>query len=159
LLESDLMQYKRKLMSLLIQNDNIVTAIDEPDLSPDELIFNNIYPFLKVPESQEIVKCYITMKIDTTNIQHNDIYKNFMITLCILCHESKMCCEYGGVRTDVIAGEIVNMLNWRDDIGFTIELVSDTENVLNEKYHIRQLVFKTITSNSIENGMKINARR
>lgn len=159
MLDSDLMQYKKKIMSLLIQNENIVSAIDEPDLSPDELIYNNIFPFLKVPKTQEEAKCYVTMKVDTTNIQRNEIYKNFVITICVLCHESKMCTPYGGIRTDVIAGEIVRLLNWREDIGFTLELTSDTESILNEDYHIRQLVFETITSNSMENGVKINAYR
>jgi len=157
MIDSDVMKYKRKIMGLIIQNPNIVEAINATDiLEPDKLIYTHIFPFFKTDGISGVSGTYITIKLDTTQIMRNNIYKNFILTICVLVRQSEMETIYKGSRTDVIAGELVKMFAWNDSIGFDLELGQDKEDPLNETYYIRQLIFKTITTNSMENGEKVN---
>jgi hypothetical protein len=157
MIDSDKMKYKRKIMSLLVQNPNIVTLINAQDISkPDDLIDTHIFSYLDFPDVPTIVDTYIAMKLDTTKVMKNEVYKNFILTICVIVHKSKMETNYGGNLTNVISGEIIQMLNWNDNFGFTLELVSDREFIHEKTYHVEELVFKTITPNSMQNGMRIN---
>lgn len=157
MIDSDVMKYKRKIMGLIINNNNIVEAINATDIvNTDDLIYTHIFPFFKTTGISGISGTYITLKLNSTSIKKNDIYKQFILTLNILCRQDQMETEYKGSRVDVIAGELVQMFNWNSKIGFDLELFSDMEDPLNETYYIRELKFKTITTNSVENGVKIN---
>jgi hypothetical protein len=144
-------------MGLLIQNPNIVEVLDVPDLiKPDDLIYTHIFPYLKIPKIQITTETYITMSLNTTKVTKNKAYKDFILMFCIYSHEAKMQTDYGGTRNDVLGGEIVQMFAWNDKIGFDLELISDKEDIYSETYHRRTIVFQTITSNSMQNGMRIN---
>ena len=159
------MIYKRKLISFIINNTNILQAlgIDISTESEEDIVYKYIFPYLKNPNTQLISKSFITMEVDSEIMSSNKIYKDFIVTICVICHDEEMkfkdeVMKIGGTRLDYISGEIVNMFNW-ENIGFTLELQKDSGSILNDSYFIRELVFKTISANSMSNGVKINGIR
>jgi len=139
---------KKKIMNALVENENIVAALDVPEIEdPYDLIYTHIYPFLYMPDIQEKAKVYITMKLETTKIFSNDRFKNAILTLCVVSHRDKMKTEWNSTRTDLIAGLLIDEFNWKDLLGFEMELSSDIESPLDNTYYVRQVVFESTVKN------------
>lgn len=155
--DSDIMKLKRKFLSLIWNNENIMTALDYQDYddeNPQDCMYKVLFPYIKIDGTIESVKTYIGLKIDVPNIARNDIYKNFTLTITVISHNSHMRTNYGGTRTDVICGELIKMLNWNNKVGFDLELFFDVEDPLDKNFYYRTVKFKSITSNSMINGVK-----
>jgi hypothetical protein len=134
-----------------------MTALDYPNFDPEapqDCMYEVLFPYIKIDYTVDQVGTYIGLKIDSPSICKNELYKNFILTITVICNNSAMRTDYGGTRTDAICGELVKMLNWNNTIGFTLELTSDVEDVLNKDYYYRTVRFKSIASNSIKNGVK-----
>ena len=155
--DSDIMKLKRKFLSLIWNNKNVMTALDYSEYdeeNPDDCMYKVLFPYIKIDGTISAVKTYIGLKIDTTSISRNDIYKNFVLTISVICHNEAMRTNYGGTRTDVVCGELIKMLNWNNKVGFDLELFFDVEDPLDKTYYMRTIKFKSITSNSMVNGVK-----
>lgn len=150
---------KRKIMLKLANNSKIFDLIDNDSVSkesPDDLIYKNIFPYLKVDYTiQEAVTC-IGVKIDYPNIDSNEIYKDAQLTFLVVSANRCLKVDGGYTRTDLIGEEILNAFNWDDSLGFTLKLSSDKEDPLDETFYYRKLVFNTVSPNSMKNGDKIN---
>ena len=126
----------------------------QPTQEPDDLINTLIFPQIKITFTDQETKTYIGLKIDYPSICRNELYKNYFLTIMIISNNNHLKSANGESRPDLIAEEIIDLLNWNNNIGFTLELVSDIENPLDNKYYYRELKFKSIKSNGVENGMK-----
>ena len=57
--------WKNKILGELSQDDNIVDALGlNEGESPDDLVWNRLFPHYYIPETQEEVKTYILVEID-----------------------------------------------------------------------------------------------
>lgn len=149
-------QLKRKFMKLLYESDAIVSLIGDDSIeSPDDLLGTHIFPQLKVDFTEQQVGSYIGLKIDYPSICNNELYKNYYLTLLIISHTSHLLCN-GDNRVDLIGEETIKIYNWNEDIGFRLELKSDSEYVLDKSYYVREQIFSSITSNSMVNGVRQN---
>jgi hypothetical protein len=121
---SEISTYKNTILSKLIQNENIVKAIGNINSdflntsaisNPRELLFNNIYPFLYVPDSQEEQKCYITIKFKFK--YSGNMYKVGNVCFYVFAHQDIQKTDYPWIRTDYVLNEIETLFNETRDLG------------------------------------------
>ena len=153
----EIVRYKQQLTSLIINNEKIVKLINEEDIeNPEDLIYHNIYDFVRVPETIDEERTYICLKVDVPEVYRSSfLFKQLIITIYIISHQNQMITEYGGTRIDLISALVDKMLNGRKDIGKKkLELISNIEDGIGSKHRCRILKFK---ASDIDNGKCLNA--
>lgn len=150
---TEIIDYKNKVIKDILHNEdetlsaNIVMAIDEDYVdSQDDLIYRNIFPYLRIPETQTETRCYITMSVDMPKVStKNYFFKDMVITINVIVHEDlmKMPAQYSATRADYIASIINKIFNNNKNYGtVALEYVSDVESVLLSKFFVRTLRFR-----------------
>ena len=146
----DISKYKIELLSDMYKNPKIVEAIDSQNVGyvpgePDTLMYRNLFPFMRVPETQSIADTYILISVDIDRIHRNNrAYAQYQTTIWALAGLDRMQMppKYGATRIDYIGEEITRMFNGATKFGFSrYELVSSREILLDTKYLYRELVF------------------
>lgn len=121
----ELSRYRLKVLSALISSENVVKAVANPETNfldqttlddPTTLIYSNIYPYKKIPNTETEQKTYITMRIGGFRPVGNE-FKDGYITIFIFCNVELLRTDYGCLRTDYIASEIDELLNRSRDFG------------------------------------------
>lgn len=141
----EIVRYKQQLTSLIINNEAIVKLINEPEITnPEDLIYHNIYDFVRVPETIDEEKTYICIKVDVPQVYRSSfLFKQLIISIYIISHQKQMITEYGGTRIDLISALLDKMLNGRKDIGKKkLELISNIEDSVGSKHRCRIMKFK-----------------
>ena len=149
---SEIIRYKQQLTSLVINNEAIVKLINEQDIdNPEDLIYHNVYDFVRIPETIDEERTYICFKVDVPEVYRSSfLFKQLIITVYVISHQKQMITEYGGTRIDLIGALIDKMLNGRRDIGKKkLELISNIEDGVGSKHRCRILKFK---AEDIDNG-------
>ena len=152
----DIGEYKQKILSILFNSETIVAGIDsqqptidvdedgvDPD-SPDTLVYNNLFPYLRIPETENEADTYILVAVDIININKtNPTYANYLITFWIMSHQKKMRMKgQNCTRIDYLSKEVKKLFDGNLEFGFNkLELISNKEVILNEKYQYRELRF------------------
>lgn len=135
-------------MTMLYENEAIVQLIGDTEIEyPDDLIGTHIFPRLKVDFTKQEVGSYILLDIDYPSICNNELYKTYLLTVLLISHNG--CSFYhGSNRVDLMAEEVIKMLNWNDTFGFRLELKADREYVLDKNHYARELMFTSVVSNA-----------
>ena len=142
-------------MSELSQDDEIIKALGlNPDESPDDLVWVRFYPHDYIPQTEEIVKTYITLEIDIPERRsrygdsENNIWVRPYIVFRVLTHQEDMHMNLigeSGTRMDYLSELIEDKYDGRQDFGVGIlRLISDTAGSVNTTYRCRQLVFEAV---------------
>ena len=150
---------KRKIMMMLANNTDIFELFDNNTIdkdTPDDLIYVNIFPYLRVDYTVQEAGTYIGVKLEYPNIDTNEIYKDTQLTFLTVSANRHLKTDGGYARTDLISEKILEIFNWNSFLGFKIKLVSDTEDPVDENFYYRKLIFKSVSPNSMRNGDKIN---
>jgi hypothetical protein len=153
---SDVIKYKNKIMNQLVQNQDVLTLINNPNIStdnPEKLTKENLFPRIKIPDTTTTVKNYICFDYNSKENKYNDIYKTVIINMVVLCHKDEINTIWGS-RHDVLGGVLVDMFNWSNLLGFQLELTIDKESIWEKDYYARELQFTNTVSNSMKNGVK-----
>ena len=154
-------ELKLRFIGDLIANEEVVSLIDYANKGtyPEDLIYTHIFPFWKVDRGTlQDVGAYVGLKIDYPNVAANDLYKNFRLSVLILCHHSIMKVEKkNGTRIDLLGEILGQMWTWDKSGEFQLELLSDKEDVMSEDYLCRTMVFASRTSNNVRCGVKGHA--
>jgi hypothetical protein len=149
LLDSEVIEYKRKIINQLVSIPEIYNFISNTEITnPAQMVNKNIFSYMRVPDSTTTVKNYICFDYNSKKSNRNSAFKNCTINLGIICHEDTISTNYGN-RHDVLGGIVLNSFNWTNILGFELELVSDTEAILENKYHVRTLQFVNLTTNNL----------
>ena len=148
---------KRKIMQILYENSAIIELLDCPDVDPeqpDTALYTCIFPYVRVPNTQEEVGTFIGVKINMISpYEINDRFASMRIFVVILCAFDKLNVPgQKGIRTEIIASEIESALNWNNDFGFQIRLQSVSEEMATHEYYGCIMTFETIRSNTLKNG-------
>lgn len=140
----EIIRYKQQIMSMFINNDEIIRLIDAKDCeNTEELINENIFYFLRVPEAPEEEKTYICIEVDIPNTSsvYNNLMRELVITIYIITHENLMATT-SGTRTDLLSAEIDKLLSSQRIIGKTkMELLTNTANGIGVKHRCRIMTF------------------
>ena len=143
-------EYKKEMLKDLYSNPLVVKGLDSQQIDvvndePDSLLYQNLFPFLRVPDTQTISDTYILLSVDIDKInRYNKVYAKYKTTMWILAHleRMQMPAEYQATRIDYLAEVLIEMFSGKHKFGFSeFELHSNREILLNEKYYYRELVF------------------
>lgn len=121
---NELKNYKKTLINKIISSERLVKLIAEDDaVNPESLVYSHVFPYPHIVDTTTLEGTYITMKISVPKV-YNKTYKDLNIWIYIITHE-RLLNTSGGLRTDLIASEIENLLNGSLDFGLgRLELVS-----------------------------------
>ena len=141
--------YKTELLKDIINTPSIVQAINsqQPNVvteEPDSLIYKNLFPYMRIPETQSRADTYILLSVDIDRVNRfNKTYARYRTVFWVLAHKESMEMEErNATRIDFIGEEIKDLFDGKHKFGFSeFELVSNREILLNEKYSYRELTF------------------
>ena len=150
--DDDIVRKKRLIEQILYSDVDIVEVLDNPDIdpeSPEDLVYENIYPFLRIPGTQDVSKNFITFTVDDTErMPSNSVMKTQTIQFVIFVHKDNIKTKYGMARHDLLGYLIRDIFNLSNKLGPQMELVSDREYVTDADYITRTLKFELIDDNS-----------
>lgn len=154
----EIIDYKLQAMNALINEDNIVKAINAKDSSGElieagDLFYTHIFPYAYIPETLDVAGCYVTFEISMPSVSTiNYFFKEILITITIICHQSMMQMKEGeplgstgATRTDYISVAIDKLFNLKDGVigKRKLELVSNIEGAIDPVHRCRIMRFKT----------------
>ena len=152
--DKQISETKQKIMNLLVNNANIVAAIDNPDITdPDDLIYENLWYSFRIPPVETEKMTHICLRCNVTESRDNDTTNNLDIYILIVTHQDLMkvprdSIARGCTRVDYLAGQIETMLNGRQVLGLKkLRLVSSTEDSTDPRHPCRILRFRGACSN------------
>ena len=143
-------EYKMAILADVYNNPLIVEAIDSQQADvfkdePDSLMYRNLFPFLRIPDTQNKADTYVLLSVNVDRINRNNkTYAIYRTTIWVLAHMERMQMpeRYKATRIDFIGEELKKMFDGGYEFGFSeFELISNREILLNEKYHYRELVY------------------
>ena len=147
----DVSEYKKSIIKEILDNEEIILALESPfkeyiPESPDTLVYLNIFPYLKIPDTQTNAATYILLATDVARIsRHNATFSDMHLTFWVLAHKDHMKMKkHIATRTDYIGNKLKEHFVGHRSYGFNkLELLFDKELLLNERYIYREMVFET----------------
>lgn len=150
--DDDIVRKKRLVEHILYSDEDIVEVLDNPNIdpeSPEDLVYENIFPFLRIPGTQDVSKNFITFTVDDTErIPSNSVMKTQTIQFVVFVHKDNIETKYGMARHDLLGYLIRDIFNLSNKLGPQMELISNREGVTDTDYHTRTLRFELIDDNS-----------
>jgi hypothetical protein len=148
----DISAYKMNLLRDIINCPEIISGIDSQSQKviksePDSLIYENIFPFLAIENTQTRADAYILLAVDVINPNKgNKFFKDMRITVWVFCSSARMRMDnQNAARIDYISAEVEKLLAGQTKYGYgVLELISNRELIYDPKYQYRELVFKTV---------------
>lgn len=140
---------KRSLLSTLTNNEDIVRMIDENYVdNPDDLLFQNIYDTLYLPQTIDTVKTYVCLDIFCPDVQ-SDLYGDLVLHFYIFEHQDRPRFVVGNKsfsRVDLLQSKINEVLNGKTFLGEgcgldTVHLMSSTPLLVNKTHRGKELIF------------------
>jgi hypothetical protein len=155
----DIIEMKRLIKQKLISDTDILEALHNPDIdidSPDEFLDNNIYGFIRIPQTQDTVRNFICFTVDDIEENRfNEIMKTQYIQFNVICHLDDMKTKYGIDRHDLLGFLIRDTFNWTNMFGLQFKLIYNKESSVDSDYYCRTLKFEATKPNSL-NKTKID---
>ena len=156
-IEDDISLSKRIIESVLCNDPDIIELLDNPNLdpnTPDEYLYENIYPFVRIPGIQDESKNFICYSIDDISANElNDRMKQQYIQFVVFVHKDLVKTKYGVSRHDLIAYIIRDLFNRSHLFGHELKLFSDKEYTTDTDYTTRTLKFQLITPEVTQDGL------
>lgn len=150
--DDDIIRKKRLIEEILYTDDDIVEILDNPDIDPscpEDLVYQNLYPFVRIPGTQDVARSYICYTIDDMErISSNSAMKSQYIQFVIFVPKDLIKTKYGMSRHDLLGYLIRDIFNLSNKLGPQMELVSNREGVTDTDYLTRTLKFELIDDNS-----------
>ena len=149
----EISEYKIKIIKHLIQDSEVVTLVDEHGEFeyPDDLIYERLFPFGRIPETEQEMKTYVTIMVDVPSIgRNNDVVRDVVLTVRVMTHNDLMRVSgRNGTRIDLLAARVDELLNESFDFGIGyVRLVHNKEFVYDNCHFYRELKFQTVELNA-----------
>ena len=150
--DDDIVRKKRLIEQILYSDEDIIEILDNPDLdpsSPEDYVYQNLYPFVRIPGTQDVSRNYICYTVDDMErSSSNPVMKSQYIQFVIFVHKDHIKTNYGMARHDLLGYLIRDIFNLSNKLGAQMELISNREGVTDTDYHTRTLRFELVTDNS-----------
>lgn len=113
----------------------------------------NIRPYLFIPQTQDTVKHFVCYQVNFDEIpRFNTIEKYCLITFTILVNGKDRTDGLTGIpRHDLIASIISERISWSNLFGNQCKLISNKENITDNDFLVRTLIFQVTNLNGILN--------
>lgn len=105
-IDDDIIRKKRVISEMIYSDPDIIEVLDNPELDPncpEEYLYQNIFPFIRIPGTQDVSKNFITFMLDdmeTTQI--NKSMKSQFLKVVIFVHKDLVKTKYGAERHDLL---------------------------------------------------------
>lgn len=153
-IEDDIVRKKRIIGQMLYSDPDIIEVLDNPEIDPDcpeDALYVNIYPFIRIPGTQDVSKSYITFMLDDMEkSQMNKSMKSQFLKVVIFVHKDLVKTKWGADRHDLLAYLVRDVFHLSNSLGLQLSLVSNREGVTDTDYCTRTLQFEMTTPNSIQ---------
>ena len=153
-IDDDIVRKKRIIGELLYSDPDIIEVLDNPELDPmcpEEYLYTNIYPFIRVPGTQDVSKNFITFMLDDMELsQSNNSMKNQFLKVVIFVHKDLVKTKWGADRHDLLAYLVRDVFHLSNKLGMQLNMVYNREGVTDTDYCTRTLQFEMKTPNSIK---------
>lgn len=118
----DIIKFKDSVINAIMSNREIIKLVDS---DKRYLIWDNILPYIHIPDKSKETKTYICIEVDGTNSTDGNIYlQDIYVTVKVMTHESLMRLEdeldRSGTRIDNIADEIKKSIQNSNEDGLEI---------------------------------------
>ena len=151
-IDDDIVRKKRLIEQILYSDEDIVEILDNPDIDPEipeDLVYENIWPCIRIPGTQDISKNFITFTVDDKErMPSNNIMKSQVVQFVVFVHKDHVKTKYGIPRHDLLGCLIRDIFNLSNALGPQMELMSNKEYVTDTDYYTRTLRFELIDDNS-----------
>ncbi len=156
-LEDDICLIKRIIENVLYRDPDIVELIDNPEIdkdAPEDLVWTNIFPFIRIPGTQDASKNFICYEVDDMGeISRNDIIKQQYIQFVVFVHKDLIKTKYGIPRHDAIGYILRDLFNRSRMFGHTVKLVQSRGGTTDTDYYTRTLRFQLMTPEQTQDGL------
>ena len=156
-LEDDIGLTKRIIETVLCNDPDIIELIDDQNLdpaSPDEYVYTHLFPFIRIPGTQDESKNFICYEVDDmTENSRNDIMKQQIIQFVVFVHKDLVKTRYGMPRHDAIGYVIRDLFNRSHLFGHELKLISSKSSITDTDYYARTLRFQLITPEVSQDGL------
>ena len=153
-IDDDIVRKKRIIGQMLYSDPDIIEVLDNPQLDPecpDEYLYVNIFPFIRIPGTQDVSKSYITFMLDDMEkSQFNKSMKSQFLKVVIFVHKDLVKTQWGADRHDLLAYLVKDIFHLSNSLGLQMEIVSSREGVTDTDYCTRTLQFEMTTPNSVQ---------
>ena len=150
--DDDIIRKKRIIEQTLYSDEDIVEVIDDHDIDPscpEELIYSSIYPFIRIPGTQDESKNFITFSVsDMGRMPGNEVMKSQYVQFVVFVHKDLVKTKYGMARHDCLSYIIRDIFNLSNVLGPQMNLISNVEGVTDTDYLTRTLKFELVDDNS-----------
>lgn len=150
--DDDIVRKKRIIEKELYSDEDIVEILENTEIDPfcpEDLVYENIYPCLRIPGTQDVSKNFITFTVDDMEkMPSNPVMKSQYVQFVVFVHKDNIKTKYGMARHDLLGYLIRDIFNLSNKLGPQMELISNREGVTDADYHTRTLRFQLITDNS-----------
>lgn len=151
-IDDDIIRKKRVIEQTLYSDEDIVEVVDDPDIDPscpEELVYSSIYPFIRIPGTQDKSKNFITFSVsDMGRMPGNEVMKSQYVQFVVFVHKDLVKTKYGMARHDCLGYLIRDIFNLSNVLGPQMRLVSNVEGVTDSDYLTRTLKFELVDDNS-----------
>lgn len=153
-IDDDIVRKKRIIGEMLYSDPDIIEVLDNKDIDstcPEDAMYVNIYPFIRVPDVQDVARSYITYMLDDVGPgRTNSTMKSQYLQVVIFVHKDLVKTNYGAERHDLLGYLIRDNLNWSNVLGLQLSLISSREGYTDANYCTRTLQFEMTTPNSVK---------
>lgn len=151
-IDDDIIRKKRVISEMIYSDPDIIEVLDNPELDPncpEEYLYQNIYPFIRIPGTQDVSKNFITFMLDDMETaQINKSMKSQFLKVVVFVHKDLVKTKYGAERHDLLAYLVRDVFHLSNKLGLQLSLRSDREGVTDTDYCTRTLQFEMTTPNS-----------
>ena len=153
-IDDDIIRKKRIIGQMLYSDPDIIEVLDNPNIDPscpEDALYMNIFPFIRIPGTQDVSKSYITFMLDDMDkSQFNKSMKSQFLKVVIFVHKDLVKTKWGADRHDLLAYLVKDIFHLSNSLGLQLNLQSDREGVTDTDYCTRTLQFEMITPNSVQ---------
>ena len=160
----DIDSYKFLIMKMLTENQDILKTLHNKELEKNKTngLINgdayrnvNIFNFLKIPETQSVVKNYICFEVDDIEqVRYNEHLITKNITFRTVSHGDDVITDWGIPRHDLLAMIIKSEFDWTNVFGMHLSKIYDRGRVSEDGYYYRELIYETTVPNNLVNKAK-----
>ena len=153
-IDDDIIRKKRIIGEMLYSDPDIIEVLENPDLDPncpEEAMYVNIFPFIRVPGTQDTSKSFITFMLDDSEpTAGNPSMKSQLLKVVIFVHKDAVETQFGAERHDLLSYLVRDVFHLSNKLGMQLKLTNNREGVTDTDYCTRTMQFSITTPNSMQ---------
>jgi hypothetical protein len=121
---------------------NEMNFLDQPDVSPEDVLFDRVFPHRFIPKTSEKKKTYIAISFERY-LPIKNAFRSGLIKFNVFTHQDLFRTDYGYLRTDYIIMKLDELFNGERGLGIGKVEFSEMDALsVNTDYHGSYITFK-----------------